>query len=132
MTTLTFPSPTSGKLTYTVDYQVETAGGAHELPLLVPAYASGEKRVVAFSYHIPDGYHVQGSPFPIGIGTTGTQQRQLLGVPTFLDYRLGSEPPGPFTPFNLLGAAVIALVVGLSVVVIVREARANRRGAAHV
>lgn len=128
MTTVTFPSPVSGELTYTVSYRVETSAGAHELPLLVPPYASSERRVVAFSYRIPDGYHLQGSPFPVQIGETGNQERQLLGVPTFLDYRLGTEPPGPFTPVNLLGVTVVVLVAGLTVLVFVRDARAGRRG----
>lgn len=132
VTTLSFASPVSGELRYTVSYRVESADGVSKMPLLVPAYAGDETRAVTFTYLIPDGYHLQGSPYPVGIGSTGTQTRKLLGVPTFLDYRLGQARTGPLTSFNVIGATVIAMIIALTVLVFLREARAGRRGDSHV
>lgn len=131
---VSFPAPTSGTVRLVVTYRVHGGPDATELPLFVPAYpgSGAAARDVTFRYHIPDGYHLQGDPFPVAIGDTGTQTRELAGVPTFLDYRLGTARPGPITPFNALALAVIAVIVVLSVITFRYEARSARRSEANV
>jgi len=129
-----FAAPGPGTVRLAVTYRVRGGPDAAELPLFVPAYpgAGAAARDVTFRYHIPDGYHLQGDPFPVAIGDSGTQTRELAGVPTFRDYRIGTARPGPVTPFNALAVVVIALIVVLSVVTFRYEARSGERGAAGV
>jgi hypothetical protein len=124
--TIAFTAPREGKLSYTLAYTVQESG--HEqVPILVPHYAGDGSRLVRLRYHVPEGYHVQGEPFPVVIGSTGVQQRDLIGVPSFVAYELGRQPSSGWGLFSWMGAIIIVLGLVMSVVVIVREARAARR-----
>jgi hypothetical protein len=128
--TLSFSAPSSGALRYEVRYGV--TGGASQVPIVVPAYPGADAKVVDFRYHVPDGYYLQPDAFPAASGSTGTLTKQLTGVPTLIDYEIGTSPPGALNVDDVAGAAVIVLIAALSVWVFRREARDTEEGAAHV
>ena len=123
---VSFEPPGGGGVSYKVTYDVATEGS--RTPLLVPSYAGGGGRVVKLTYHVPDGYYLQGSPFPVVFDSTGDVGRNLQALPTFTDYEVASSPAGPFTATNIFGAVVIVFIVGLSVLVFFVESRASSRG----
>lgn len=125
--TIAFTAPHGDTLQYDVSYTVVQGGNAPQVPILVPSYPSDGSRVVRLRYHVPDGYHIQGEPFPIVVGSTGTQQRDLIGVPSFLSYQLGSQPSSGWSIFSWLGVVIIVIGVAMSAVVLVREARSESR-----
>jgi hypothetical protein len=124
--TVAFTAPAhAGPLSYSIAYTV-AQGEQEHLPILVPGVPTNGSRVVRLHYNVPDGYHVQGEPFPVVIGSSGHQQRDLIGVPSFLAYQLGREPSSGWSVFSWLGVLIIVLGVAMSAVVIVREARSGR------
>jgi len=125
--TITFTAPTAGKLRYDVRYRVTPAHGQAKVPVIVPAYPGDGGKVARLIYHVPKGYHVQGEPFPVVIGSTGSPSRDLAGVPSFVDYRISNRPStGPGT-FTLVGLAIIVIGVTMSIIVMARDSRAARK-----
>ncbi|GAB2963603.1 hypothetical protein LWP59_13780 [Amycolatopsis acidiphila] len=123
--TISFPAPHAGPLSYDIAYTVEQRGG-EQVPILVPNVPTDGSRVVRLRYHVPDGYHVQGEPFPVVIGSSGTQQRDLAGMPSFLAYRLGERPSSGWGFASWAGVLIILLGVAFSAVVMLRETRARK------
>jgi len=130
--TLTFSAPSSGTLRYQVRYEVAAPGGTNQLPIVIPAYAGADEKVVDFRYHVPKGYYLQGDSFPAATGTTGLLTKELTAVPSVIDYGIGTSPPSPLDVADIAGGAVIVLIIALSVWVFRREARASEEGVAHV
>ncbi|KAA5837933.1 hypothetical protein F1721_00155 [Saccharopolyspora hirsuta] len=124
--TISFPAPHAGPLSYVIAYTVEQRGG-EQVPILVPDVPTDGSRAVRLRYHVPDGYHVQGEPFPVVIGSSGVQQRDLVGLPSFLAYRLGEHPSSGWGAASWGGVLIILLGVALSAVVMLRESRAGKR-----
>lgn len=122
-----FPAPHGDALRYEVSYTVAQAADAPQVPILVPSYAGDGSRVVQLRYHVPDGYHIQGEPFPVVVGASGTQQRDLVGVPSFLAYQLATQPSSGWSIFSWIGVLIIVLGVLMSAVVLIREARSESR-----
>lgn len=123
---VSFKPPGGRGVSYEVTYDVATSGS--RTPLLVPSYAGGGGRVVQLTYHVPDGYYLQGSPFPVVFDSTGDMGRNLQALPSFTDYGIASSPASPFTVTNIFGAAVILFIVALSVLVFFVESRTSSRG----
>ena len=123
--TVSFQPPGGEQISYEVRYEVATTGS--RIPLLVPSYAGGGSNVVNLTYHVPEGYYLQGSPFPAVFESTGDVGRKLQAIPMFADFTIAQSPPGIFTPFNIAGGAVVVVVVVLSVLVVFAESRAARR-----
>lgn len=124
--TMSFQPPGGQQISYEVRYEVATSGS--RIPLVVPAYAGGGSKVVHFTYRVPEGYYLQGSPFPTVFKATGDVGRKMQAIPMFSDFTIAQSPPGVLTPFNIAGGAVIFVIVVLSVLVVVAESRAARRG----
>lgn len=124
--TISFPAPHPGPLSYAIAYTVEQRGG-DRVPILVPDIPTDGSRAVRLRYHVPDGYHVQGEPFPVVIGSSGTQQRDLAGLPSFLAYRLGERSSSGWGFASWAGVVIIVLGVAFSAVVMLRESRAGKR-----
>ncbi|AIJ23214.1 hypothetical protein [Amycolatopsis methanolica] len=123
--TISFPAPHAGPLSYDIAYTVSQHGG-EQVPILVPDAPTDGSRVVRLRYQVPDGYHVQGEPFPVVIGSSGMQQRDLAGVPSFLAYRLGDQPSSGRGFAGWAGVLIILLGVAFSAIVMLRETLARK------
>ena len=123
---VSFESSGGKTISYRVLYDVVAEGS--RTPLLVPSYAGDGGQVVRLVYHVPDGYYLQGSTFPVVFDSTGDVGRSLQAIPTFTDYEVTSSVPSPFNFVNILGGAVILAIVALTAAVFFAEIRASSRG----
>ncbi|MGH3342708.1 MAG: hypothetical protein ACRDPK_07470 [Carbonactinosporaceae bacterium] len=129
---LSFSAPASGKLRYEVRYQVAGRDGEARVPLAVPGYTGAGEKAVKIRYRVPEGYYLQPDAFPATSGSTGTLERELSGMPTFIDYEIGRSEPSVMNVSNVAGGAVLVLIAALTVLVFLREARPSEGGAARV
>jgi hypothetical protein len=119
-------------VSYAVSYTVHDQASSFRVPLLVPVATPPGSPVVHLSYQLPDGQYLQGDSFPVVSADHGTVTRDMAGVPSFLHFQYGPSPAGPLTIYNLVTALVAAVIVVLTLVWIVTERRALRRGGSGV